>query len=111
MSEKIEIFVLLPSGRLVARRIEMVVFHEVREAARFSSCERQVVVDEEVAKFAAKQRLPFEQIERDSKGVWKLRPVGAVGIGIRRTRIARVVDAIEAGNDLRCDIKIRVGGR
>ena len=59
----------------------------------------------------AEQRLLFERVERFGQGLRQQRAVGRIGLVVRRTRIARVLDAVEAGDDLRHHEEIRIGGR
>ena len=100
---------LLPFGRLDAMRPVML-FQPFLVTAGFVALELEEIVDEHLAEGGGREhRVAFECVERGRQRCRQQRPVGGVGIVVRRG-IAPMLDAVEPGRDLRRDIEIRIGG-
>ena len=109
--EKIEIFVLLPRGGLIARTFRVHIRQPFLEPSGLIALELEVVVDEHLSEILAEQRGLLERGKRVRQRLRQPRPVGRIGIVIGCAGIELVLDAVEAGGDLRRDVEIRVGGR
>ena len=63
------------------------------------------------AELAAIERAFLERLERLSEARRQQRPVGGIRLIVARAELELSLDAIEAGDDLGCDIEVRIGRR
>src|ERR1019366_6949349 len=108
--EKVEIFALLPIGRVFACILDAVLLQSAREAAGLVALELEEIIDEYVAELLAEQWLSLERVERFWKAFRQHGAVGSVGFVALRARVARMLDAVEARDDLRRRIEVGIGG-
>src|SRR5579864_6882971 len=83
-SEEVEILVLLPGGRLVARFLA--VLERALVACPFAAFEGDEVVDKNIAECAAEQRLLVERVKRLGQAFRQQRPLGGVRSVLGRRR-------------------------
>ena len=75
--KEIEILILLPLARLVARR-RAALFQRTLDSGRLRSLQLDEIVDKGIAERAAEQRLLLERIERLGQALRQQRPFGGV---------------------------------
>src|SRR5439155_21051254 len=112
---EIKIFPLLPFGRVVPCILDAGLakpsLKPSLKAANFVALELEEIIDKNLAKLFAEQRLALERIERRRQAFREQRLLAPVGLLALRTGIELVGDTIEARDDLRHDEEIRVRRR
>src|SRR5262249_45732229 len=73
----------------------------LRKPARLVALELEEIVDEHVPELGAKQRFALERLQRGGQARGQHGPTGVVGVVLGRSGIERVLDAVEAGDDVR----------
>ena len=98
--EHLEVLAMLPIG------------HVRKEAGNFEFLQRDNVIDEIAAHFLAEERAGLERAHRVHQRPRQYRTIG-VGVGIdgRRAGIERLLDTVQARDQVGRQVQVRIGGR
>src|SRR5688500_5370252 len=105
-SKKVEVFIVLPGGRLL--RAHPVLVQPGLEAAQLAALELYVIADEQVAELLAEQRVLVQRVERLVQAPGQHRPVGGVRLVVARPGLQLALDAVQAADELRGDVEVGI---
>src|SRR3974377_1098958 len=97
--EEIEILVLLPFRRLLAL-LPAAVLEPLCKAAGFVALEAKEIIEKQLSGLRAEQPLVLEGVQRGRQALGQQRPLRAVRLLVRWSRIKAFVHALDAGDDL-----------